>query len=155
MWVSTDVSIKICFEQIQQFSYFRVGNIRKFITPLSVTVWNIGLRYIIIICKIFPVYSTWGPMLNTLERFYIYQAKQNDNQLNDKNTVTPNPIFDTVIQHSKNETPRFRTSWNDVMRQPSSNESGASTTTVTRNSIVAETKTTRRATAPVTTPETG
>ena len=50
-----------------------------------------------------------GPMLNTLERFYIYQATQNDNQLNDKNTVTPNPIFDAVIQHSKNETPRFRT----------------------------------------------
>jgi hypothetical protein len=51
-----------------------------------------------------------GPKLNTLERIYISQATQNDNQLNDKNTVTPNPIFDAVIQHSKNETPRFRTS---------------------------------------------
>jgi transposase-like protein len=51
-----------------------------------------------------------GPMLNTLERFYIYQATQNDNQLNDKNTVTTNPIFDVIMQHSKNGIPRFRTS---------------------------------------------
>jgi len=50
-----------------------------------------------------------GPLLNALERFYIYHATQNDTQLNDKSTVTPNPIFDTIIKHSQNETPRFRT----------------------------------------------
>jgi len=50
-----------------------------------------------------------GPVLNTLERFYIYQVTQNNTQLNDKSTVTPNPIFDAVLHYSKDETPRFRT----------------------------------------------
>jgi len=50
-----------------------------------------------------------GSMLNTLERFYIHQATQNDSQLNDKNTITPNPIFNTILQHSKSELIRFRT----------------------------------------------
>ena len=54
------------------------------------------------------------PKLNTLERFYIYQAKQNDNQLNDKNTVTTNSIFETIMQHSKTGIPRFRTALVDV-----------------------------------------
>ena len=39
-----------------------------------------------------------GSMLNTLERFYIHQATQNDSQLNDKNTFTLNPIFNTILQ---------------------------------------------------------
>jgi len=50
-----------------------------------------------------------GPMMNTLERFYIYQATKTNTQLNDKSTVTPNPIFDTILQYSKEKTPRFKT----------------------------------------------
>jgi hypothetical protein len=50
-----------------------------------------------------------GSMLNTIERFYIHQATQNNSQLNDKNTVTPNPIFDTILQYSKGELQHFRT----------------------------------------------
>ena len=57
-----------------------------------------------------------GPMLNTLEKFYIYQATRNGNQLNDKNTVTTNTIFDTKMQHSKTGIPRFRTAWVDVTK---------------------------------------
>jgi len=49
-------------------------------------------------------------MLDTLEKFDIYQTTKNDNQLNDKSTVNPNPTFDKIIQYNKNETPRFRTS---------------------------------------------
>jgi hypothetical protein len=48
-----------------------------------------------------------GPMLNTLEKFYIYCETIIDNQLNDKNTVTPNAIFDAILHHSKDNTPQF------------------------------------------------
>jgi hypothetical protein len=50
-----------------------------------------------------------GSMLNTIERFYIHQATQNNSQLNDRNTVTPNPIFNTILQYSKSESQHFRT----------------------------------------------
>jgi hypothetical protein len=32
-----------------------------------------------------------------MEKFYIHGKTRNDNQINDKRTVTPNIIFDTVI----------------------------------------------------------
>jgi hypothetical protein len=48
-----------------------------------------------------------GPMLNTLEKFYIYREMIIDNQLSDKNTVTPNVIFDAILRHSKDNTPQF------------------------------------------------
>jgi hypothetical protein len=48
-----------------------------------------------------------GPMLNTLEKFYIYNETIIDNQLNDKNTVAPNAIFDDILHHSKDNTPQF------------------------------------------------
>jgi hypothetical protein len=41
--------------------------------------------------------TTKGKMLNTIEKFYIYRETRNNNQINDKCTVTPNIIFDTVI----------------------------------------------------------
>jgi hypothetical protein len=48
-----------------------------------------------------------GPMLNTLEKFYIYRETVFDNQLNDKNTVAPKAIFDYILRHSKDNTPHF------------------------------------------------
>jgi len=45
--------------------------------------------------------ATKGPMLNTLEKFCIYRETNKGNQLNDKNTVTPNAIFDTVLKYNK------------------------------------------------------
>jgi hypothetical protein len=38
-----------------------------------------------------------GPMLNTVEKFYIYQ--ETNNQLNAMSTITPTAIFDTVLRH--------------------------------------------------------
>jgi hypothetical protein len=41
-------------------------------------------------------------MLNTLEKFYtlVYGETKNNNQINDRHTVTPNTIFDTVLLNS-------------------------------------------------------
>jgi hypothetical protein len=39
-----------------------------------------------------------GRMLNTIEKYYIYAERQNDNQLNDGLTVTSN-IFDTIFRN--------------------------------------------------------
>jgi hypothetical protein len=44
-----------------------------------------------------------GPMLNTIERFFIYRETNNNNQLNDANTTTHNAIFDTVLRHQENQ----------------------------------------------------
>ena len=38
-----------------------------------------------------------GKILNTLEKFYIHQETSIDNQINDKCTIKPNVIFDTLI----------------------------------------------------------
>jgi hypothetical protein len=38
-----------------------------------------------------------GKMMNTLENFHIYQQTQQGNQINDRNTVTRNILFDVVI----------------------------------------------------------
>jgi hypothetical protein len=37
-------------------------------------------------------------MMDTLERFYIFREKKLNNQINDKLTVKPNIIFETVVQ---------------------------------------------------------
>jgi len=39
-----------------------------------------------------------GKMLNTLEKFYIYKETSINNQINDKCTVKPNVIINTLIQ---------------------------------------------------------
>jgi hypothetical protein len=41
-----------------------------------------------------------GRMLNTLERFHIYKETAIDNQINDKHTVKPNIIFDTITRYN-------------------------------------------------------
>jgi hypothetical protein len=41
-------------------------------------------------------------MLNTIEKYYILEEAYHDNQLNDRTTVTPNIIFDTIF---RNKTP--------------------------------------------------
>ena len=45
-------------------------------------------------------YHKKGPHLNTLEKFHIHTEAQNQNQnhLNDDNTIFPNPIFDALTQ---------------------------------------------------------
>ena len=41
-----------------------------------------------------------GNMMNTLERFHIYNVIKLDNQINDKGTVKQNVIFDTITQRN-------------------------------------------------------
>jgi hypothetical protein len=43
-----------------------------------------------------------GRLLNTIERYCILKEAHHDNELNDRATVTPNIIFDTII---RNKTP--------------------------------------------------
>jgi hypothetical protein len=38
-----------------------------------------------------------GSHLNTMEKFYIYKETTKGNQINDKNTVPTNKLFDVVI----------------------------------------------------------
>jgi hypothetical protein len=38
-------------------------------------------------------------MLNTLEKFYIHKETSISKQINDKCTIKPNLIFDTLIQN--------------------------------------------------------
>jgi len=37
--------------------------------------------------------------MNTLEKFYIYNANNRNNQINDGSTITENKIFDTIIRY--------------------------------------------------------
>jgi hypothetical protein len=54
-----------------------------------------------------------GRMLDTLERFYIYEETQRNNQINDKLTVTSNTIFFALVQddphraHPNTATPSY------------------------------------------------
>jgi hypothetical protein len=38
-----------------------------------------------------------GKMMDTLERFYVYEETESNNQNKDKLTVKYNPIFETVV----------------------------------------------------------
>jgi hypothetical protein len=40
--------------------------------------------------------------MNTIERFYIYQETKADNQVNDRHTVQPNAIFETLVRMNSN-----------------------------------------------------
>ena len=37
--------------------------------------------------------------MNTLERYYIHKETAHNNQLNDKHTIFPNTIFDTLLDY--------------------------------------------------------
>jgi hypothetical protein len=43
-------------------------------------------------------YTTKGRLMNTIEKFHIYRKTQLDNQLNDRHTVQPNAIFNTLTR---------------------------------------------------------
>jgi hypothetical protein len=50
-----------------------------------------------------------GPMMNTLEKFHVYKETRKNNQLNDRSTVTPNAIFDTILRNSRDKTRIIKT----------------------------------------------
>jgi len=41
-----------------------------------------------------------GKMMDTLERYYIYKETKSNNQINNKLTVKPNTIFETLIHEA-------------------------------------------------------
>jgi hypothetical protein len=43
-------------------------------------------------------YEKKGPHLNNIERFYIQKEAASDNQLNVKQTIFPNKIFDALLK---------------------------------------------------------
>ena len=46
------------------------------------------------------IYTTGkGRFMDTVERFHIYRETQQNNQINGKNTVKPNAIFDVINSH--------------------------------------------------------
>jgi hypothetical protein len=45
-----------------------------------------------------------GKMLNTAEKLYIHKEMNAGNQLNDKSTIAPNKIFDTVLCYMTSQT---------------------------------------------------
>jgi len=49
------------------------------------------------------MYSTnKGRLMDTIEKFYIYKVTRDNNQINEKNTVKSNVIFDTIICEEAN-----------------------------------------------------
>ena len=46
-----------------------------------------------------------GSFMDTIERFHVYSETQINNQINDKNTVKPNAIFDIINSHDPPRTP--------------------------------------------------
>jgi len=44
--------------------------------------------------------TTKGRFMDTIERFHTYKETRANNQINDKNTVKPNAIFDVINSHS-------------------------------------------------------
>ena len=41
-----------------------------------------------------------GKMMDTLERYYIYRGKISNNHINDKLTLKPNAIFETIFHEN-------------------------------------------------------
>jgi hypothetical protein len=39
-----------------------------------------------------------GRLMNTVEKFHIYQETKRNTQINDKNTVQPNAIYENLVR---------------------------------------------------------
>jgi hypothetical protein len=42
-------------------------------------------------------YISKGQLMNTIEKFHIYKETKKHNQINDRHTIQPNPIFETLL----------------------------------------------------------
>ena len=49
--------------------------------------------------------TTKGSLMDTIKRFHMYSETQINNQINDKNAVKPNAIFDVINSHDLPRTP--------------------------------------------------
>jgi hypothetical protein len=43
-----------------------------------------------------------GKLMDTIEKYHIHKETQLNNQINDKNTIKPNIIFDVIVQANAN-----------------------------------------------------
>jgi hypothetical protein len=50
-----------------------------------------------------------GTVMNTLEKYHIYNETHRDNQINDRHTVKPNAIFNTLIHTNPDQVSPHRT----------------------------------------------
>jgi hypothetical protein len=48
-------------------------------------------------------YASKGKLMDTIERFHIYELTSKGFQLNDKLTIQGNPIFETVVRHRQHK----------------------------------------------------
>ena len=44
-------------------------------------------------------YANKGKLMDTIERFHIYELTSKGSQINDRLTIQRNPIFETVVRH--------------------------------------------------------
>jgi hypothetical protein len=45
--------------------------------------------------------TTKGKQMDTIENYHIYKETHNNNQINDRDTVKHNPIFETLVHRTK------------------------------------------------------
>jgi hypothetical protein len=45
-----------------------------------------------------------GKLMDKIQKFHIYKETHNNNQINDKNTVKPNAIFDIIVRENTDRT---------------------------------------------------
>jgi hypothetical protein len=48
-------------------------------------------------------YANKGRMMDTLEKFYIYELTCRGSHINDQLTIQRNPIFETLVRHSQHK----------------------------------------------------
>ena len=48
-------------------------------------------------------YANKGKMMDTIEKFHIYELTRRGSQINDKLTIQRNPIFETIVRHSQHK----------------------------------------------------
>jgi len=74
---------------------FLVSNVRRFSAHILENKHSIGPME-----NIIEILHTTGKgrMMDTLERFYIFRETKISNQINDRPTIKPNIIFETIVQ---------------------------------------------------------
>jgi hypothetical protein len=90
----TERPFKVCFHE--HFHDLKYGNRKsKSATHLLDNKHSIGPMESVMET---PHITNKGRMMDTLERFYIFRETKHNNQINDKLTVKPNIVFETIVQ---------------------------------------------------------
>jgi hypothetical protein len=57
-----------------------------------------------------------GKLMDTIENYHIHKETQQNNQINDRNTIKSNIIFDMIVQANANRVRTARKTWHTVQR---------------------------------------